>query len=434
MDAGMMAARKMAVAAGYLTLLAAIDFYLCRGLFFAEFTGHANSLQGLWISMARLAGEHWFRPAWWPYQDGGLPFEHTYMPLVPASAAMLAKLAHVTPARAFYAVMGLVICAGPLTLWVMIWRFTGAPGCAFWASLVYAITSPARALLPEPDFNLTRYWSSARFYGAVVWDDLPHQTAMCFLPLAILFLWRSLERRKAIYYAPAVICMALTVLPSVFGATSLFLSAACMLAVLPRERLGANVRLAAVLAGMAYLIVCPFLPPSEILAIRANQQRFVEDRWSAGSFAALGFVAGGCYVLWRAMERWGAARYLRFWVLFAFTAASVPLVDAHLHLHFLPQPNRYSAEMEIGLALMVAPIAAFASRKIPRSIRLALTVYVLCVAAEEIALLRQFSQGGGAAGGSTGKHRVSDCAMGGREPARTEGDGVGVDRTVVQRL
>ena len=186
--------------------------------------------------------------------------------------------------------------------------------------------------------------------------------------------------------------MALTVLPSVFGATSLFLSAACMLAVLPRERLGANVRLAAVLAGMAYLIVCPFLPPSEILAIRANQQRFVEDRWSAGSFAALGFVAGGCYVLWRAMERWGRRAICDFGFCSRLRRRACRWWTRTSHLHFLPQPNRYSAEMEIGLALMVAPIAAFASRKIPRSIRLALTVYVLCVAAEEIALLRQFSR------------------------------------------
>lgn len=78
--------------------------------------------------------------------------------------------------------------------------------------------------------------------------------------------------------------------------------------------------------------------------------------------------------------------------LSAFTAASVPLLDAHLNRHFLPRPNRYSAEMEMGLALLVAPLVAWASSKVPRSIRLAVTVYVLCAAVEQIALLRQFSQ------------------------------------------
>src|SRR3954451_4301461 len=109
-------------AAVYAVLIAAVNFYICRGLFFAEFTGHTNSLQGLWISMARLASEHWFRPSWWPYQDAGVPFEHTYMPLVPASTAILAKLLHWSAARAFLSVMGVVLCVGPLTLFLMIWR------------------------------------------------------------------------------------------------------------------------------------------------------------------------------------------------------------------------------------------------------------------------------------------------------------------------
>src|SRR5205823_8324877 len=122
--------RRIPAAMGYVVLLAGINFYLCHGLFFAEYTGHTNSLQGLWISMARLAGEHWFRPAWWPYQDAGVPFEHTYMPLVPASSALLSKIAGVSAARAFHSVMGLVLCLGPVTLFIMIWRMSCALGCA----------------------------------------------------------------------------------------------------------------------------------------------------------------------------------------------------------------------------------------------------------------------------------------------------------------
>src|SRR4051794_12775979 len=237
-------------AAFYAVLLAAVNFYICRGLFFTDYTGHTNSIQGLWISMARLAGEQWFRPSWWPYQDAGVPFEHTYMPLVPAAAALLAKLAHWTAARAFFSIMGLVLCLGPMTLFVMIWRMTSAPGCAFWASLAYSLTSPARALLPEGDVNPIRYWSSLRLYGAVVWDDLPHHTAMCFLPLALLSLWRSLERRRPVYYVLTVLFMALTVLASVFGATALFLGSVCIVV----ARRG-NLRFPLTLAVLAYLVV-----------------------------------------------------------------------------------------------------------------------------------------------------------------------------------
>jgi len=382
--------RQAYTAAVYACLLAAINFCLCRNLFTAEYTGHANSIQGLWISMARLAGEHWFRPSWWPYQDAGVPFEHTYVPLVPASSALLAKLARVSTARAFYSVMGLVLCLGPVTLFVMIWRMTRMPGCAFWVSLLYSVTSPARAILPETDWNPIRYWSSLRLYGTVVWDDLPHHTAVVFLPLALLFLWRCFEKPRPLSSVLTVLLMATTVLASVFGATALLLGSACMLAVFPREQLGRRLRLLALLAIAAYLIVSPFLPPSVIATIRSNQQRFIEDRWSAGSVTALALLICGCALLSRALERRAAERHMRFFVLFAFAASSVPVMDAWLNRHFLPQPNRYTAEMEMGLALLGVPAIGWLRARLPRRIGIALAVFLTCVVAEHFPGLMHF--------------------------------------------
>ena len=369
--------RRIPIVAGYFCVLAAINFYICRNLFFAEYTGHTNSIQGLWISMARLAGEHWFRPSWWPYQDAGVPFEHTYMPLVPAASAVLAKLARVSAARAFHSVMGLVLCLGPVTLFLMIWRMSRMPACAFWVCLLYSVTSPARAVLPETDVNPIRYWSSLRFYGVVVWDDLPHQTALCFLPLALLFLWRSFESRRPFHYVVTVFLMVMTVLPSVFGATALATGALCLLVAFPKEQFGRNLRLLLALAVLAYLVVSPYLPPSVIAAIRSNQQRFVEDRWSAGSFTAVGLVICGCLLFRRALDRCAAERYVRFFLLFAFVAASVPLMDTYLNRHFLPQPNRYTAEMEIGTALLAVPAITWARARLPRKIAVALAVFLL---------------------------------------------------------
>ncbi|MEO8368455.1 MAG: hypothetical protein ABI806_04590 [Candidatus Solibacter sp.] len=385
-----MMGRRYPLAAVYLAVLTAIQIYLAHNLFFADFTGHMNSLQGLWISMARLAGEHWFRPSWWPYQDGGVPFEHTYMPLIPATTALLAKFWGVPVQRAFYSVMGVTVCLGPLTLFVMVWRMSGAPGCAFWTSLIYSMTSPARALLPEGDVDPIRYWSSLRFYGSVVWDDLPHQTAICFLPLALLFLWRAMERRRPLDYVLTVAFMMLTVLPSVFGATGLMLGVACMLAALPRERLRSNLKLAAGLGLAAYLIVCPFLPPSLIATIRSNQQQFVEDRWSAASFIALGLVWLGCAAVWLLTRT--AARHVRFFALFAWVAAAIPLLDVYAHSHFIPQPARYTAEMELGIALIGAPLLGWLWRHTPRKIAIAMAAFLLSLAAEHVGAFVQFTQ------------------------------------------
>ena len=379
------------IAIGYIALLIGVNAYVSRDIFFAEYTTHTNSIQGLWISMARLAGEHWYRPAWWPFQDAGVPFEHTYMPLVPASTALCAKVAHCSPARAFHIVMGIVYCLGPVTLFLMAWRMSQAPGYAFWAALAYSLTSPARALIREGDFALSRFWTSLRLYTTIVWDDLPHYTALCFLPLVILFLWRSFHERRPAYYLLAILSMALTMSASVFGSVGILLSVVCMFFALPRERLRANLRLVLTLGGLAYLLICPFLPPSLIATIRSNQQRFPEDRWSISSIAALGVVVLGWILLRRVSVRWKDG-YLRFFALLAFAAAAIPLLDAYLNLHFVPQPNRYYAEMEMGLALVVVFLIGRAMERLPRNIRFALVFLLACIAAEQLANMIPFAR------------------------------------------
>jgi hypothetical protein len=378
--------------AAYLVLLIGINLYFTHNLFFAEYTGHMNSLQGLWISMARLASSHWFWPAWWPYQDGGVPFEHTYMPLVPASAALLSHIAMVSPARAFFSVMGLVVTLGPVTLFLLIWRLSGKAGAAFAASLIYCATSPARALLPETNIDPIRYWSSLRFYGAVVWDDLPHHTALCLLSLALLFLWRSFETHRPGYYVLAVLAIGATVSASVFGATALIFAMPCMLAAFPREQLRENLRLAAIIGLTAYLLISPFLTPSIIATIRFNQQKAPEDAWSGRSVVALVIVLAGATLLHRILKRVGVARYLRFFGLFIFVTSSIPLLDSYLNLHFIPQPSRYTSEMELGLAMLAFILIAAIWNHLPRKIGIAFAAFLACIAAEHVGPFVTFTQ------------------------------------------
>jgi hypothetical protein len=384
--------RKFPVAFGYILVLLWANAYICRDLFFAEYTGHVNSIQGLWISMARLAGGHWFQPSWWPYHDGGIPFEHTYMPLVPGATALYAKLGHVSAARAFNAIAGVVYCLAPVALFVMAWRMTRLAGVSFCAALAFSLTSPARALIRDPNLNLSLIWSSRRLYTMAVWDDVPHQAAMCFLPFAILFLWLSFKERRLIYYVAAGVFIALSALASVFGATAMVMVAICMLAVLPAKDLRWNLILTATIGGLAYLVVSPFLPPSLIATIRSNQQMFPEDQWSVRSFTALSIVALGWVLLWRILRRWVDDLEVRFFVLFAFVATSIPMMDTYGNRHFLPQPGRYMPEMEFGLALAVVFLIRLAWGKLPRSIGIAVGVFLLSLAGEQVAGHRHYAK------------------------------------------
>ena len=376
----------------YIFVLAWVNVYICRELFFTEFIGHTNSLQGLWIAMARLAREHWYQPAWWPYQDSGMPFEHVYMPLVPALTALYAKVGQCSPMRAFNAITGTFYCLGPLTLFVMAWRMTSAAGYSFWAALAYSLTSPARALLRDPDFHPSLLWTSRRLYTMAVWDDTPHGASVCFLALAILFLWLSLTKRQPRHYLLTGVSMALAVSASVFGAVAILLSVICLLSTLPREKLASNLVLISVIGALAYLAICPFLPPSLIATIRSNQQQYPEDQWSLGSLVGLGFVILGWSVLWWILDRFTRDRLLRFFVLFGYLASSIPMVETYAHRHFLPQAGRYQPEMEMGIALAVIFLVRPMSERLPRGIRAALALLLLSFAGEQIASHRRYAK------------------------------------------
>jgi hypothetical protein len=383
---------QKAPAALYLVALLWVNAYICRDLFFTEYTGHTNSIQGLWISLAGLAGEHWYRPSWWPFHDGGMPFEHAYMPLAPGITAVYAKVAGCSPMRAFNAITGIVYCLGPLTLFLMAWQMTRAPGYSFWAALAYSLTSPARALIPDPNFNPAFFWTSRRLYTMVVWDDVPHGAAVCLIPLIVLFLTLSINRRRPIYYLLTGVCMALAVLASVFGAVAILLSVICLLFVLPREQLRSNLILVVAIGALAYLAICAFLPPSLIATIRSNQQLYPEDRWSTDSFTALSAVALGWAVVWTVLRRATDDRWLRFFVLFALLTSSIPLLDAYANRHFLPQAGRYQPEMEIAIALALVFALRPAAERLPRGVRIALACLLLSIAGEQVVRHRRYAK------------------------------------------
>ena len=339
--------------------------------------------------MARLAGEHWYRPSWWPYFDGGIPFEHIYMPLTPAFTALYANIAGCSVARAFNAITGLAYCLGPMAIFAMACVMTRSPGYSFWAALLYSLTSTAGALIPDPKFNPSLLWTSRRLYTMIVWDDTPLAISLTFLPLAALFLWLSVMHRKPMHQLLAGLFIVLSVGASVFGATSLILFSACLLLAMPRENLRSNALRIAAIGVVSYLVVCPFLPPSVLATIRANQQNFPWDQWSLGSITALSGVLLGLIVVWRALLRWSTEWTVRFFGCFAYITASIPMVDAYFGRHFVPQPPRYKNLMEVALALFVVFALRPALEKFSRPVKAALAVFVLCISAEQIVTLRR---------------------------------------------
>ena len=81
--------------------------------------------------------------------------------------------------------------------------------------------------------------------------------------------------------------------------------------------------------------MCPFLPPSLILAIRANAGLFSHMAWTAASFGTLAVVVCGGGLLWFVSRNW-RPWYLRFFFLLAYVTFAIPALYEKRGLHFFP--------------------------------------------------------------------------------------------------
>ena len=370
-------------AACYAAVLLWVNLYIARD-FFTAHTAFMNSMHGFWIAIAKRGGSGWFLPSWWPYWDCGIPFEATYQPLIPAMTAAWAALASIPHDQAFGCVSGFFYCLGPLALFLMAWRLTRAPGAAFFAALLYSLTSTTQLVSPDSGFHAERFWEARRLFLVAVWDDTPHLAAVSLLPLAILFLALSFERRRKLWYAAASVTIALMTAASAFGPVIAAISAACLLFVLRRENWLRNILLVTAIGAYAYLMVMAFVPPSVLMAIHQSTVASEPERWTMGSVTAVTVVILGWTVLWHLLRRWNAGWQARFFVLFAWVTFCLPFTGEILHRQLMPQPGRYKLELELALALL----AAFAVRplfeKLPAAVRRATVLVLLALAAEQV--------------------------------------------------
>lgn len=367
----------------YALILFWVNDYIARDLFYGS-PHHMGSMHGFWTAIAARAGGSWFHAAWWPFWEAGMPFEYTYPPLVPGLAAAIAALRGVSAGIGFQSVTGLCYILGPLTLFFAAWRLTRAPGTCFAAALAYSTTSVSRILVPEAGYNLKNIRDSRRLFAMAVWDDTPHIAALTLLPLVMLFLARSIQTRRPIYYAATAASIAGCALASAFGPVMVVMAALCLLFALGRERWFSNLLLTTAIGAWGWAIAAPFLSPSFMAIIRRANAALPDEGWNMGSITAIAFTLLGWLLLAHYLPRWTPDWRLRFFALFAWLVSSIPLGQQLLQDHFLPQPNRYRFEMELAACL----VAVFAVRpwwqRIPTPVRRAAAVLMLALVAEQV--------------------------------------------------
>ena len=244
--------REKLIGAAYALAILWINAYICRELFHEDLAPMA-SMHGFWAALAERAQGSWFHATWWPFWDGGMPFEFTYAPLVPALTAAWAAMRGIPHTIAFNAITAALYCLAPVTLFLMAWILSRSPGYSFLAALFYSLTSPSQLLVPDSG-SIKSFWYARRLYLVASWDDTPHLAALTLLPLIVLFLWLSLRDRRLIHYAGAAALIGLAALASAFGPVTAIIAVLCVVAVHPWRDYARNFALTISIGAFGYAI------------------------------------------------------------------------------------------------------------------------------------------------------------------------------------
>ncbi len=372
-----------------LAIVVWLNAYIARGFFAVETTARMNSMHGFWTALARWAGSAWWTPNWWPYWDGGLPFEYTYAPLAPGLAAWLAHVLNISALRAVQIVSGCTYCLGPALLYVGTWRLTRLPGWSFVAAIAYSLLSPALLLAPNQGFAISNLWTTERLYLMAVWDETPHMLALALWPVAVWCLYRLLETRRLAWLAGSVLSAAGMVYASAFGATLLAISAVCLIGAMGLDRIRLE---ALVLAGvLAYFASAVALPPS-LIRIIGKASEFAGQGWSVKSWTALAVIGVAWVLVWPWLTRRVNEPWMRFFVLFTLTVVLIVWLYDFTGRQFVPQPGRYKLEMSLGLA--VAGVFAVRTRwgRLPVRMQIAFLGLLVALAAEQVVAHRRWAK------------------------------------------
>ena len=338
----------------YAAALLIVNVLVSRGLFSEEYSAYLSSNEGTFIALARQVAAHPRDFLWWPLWDCGLPFQNTYLPLLPGIVGGFAALTGQSASLAFHQVAAAFFCIGPVSLFLMAWVVSERRGTSFLAALAYSIVSPSAILLPTIANELGSIWRLRRLQILVYYGEGPSNSSMALLPLAVLFLYLALRRQRLWMKIAAGMLMAATVLANAFGATILAMVVLSLLFTIETQRFWRNTAMLAIVGAFAYCWILPLVPPSVIAAIRVNSPTIEGDyRFTLRSFSgvlilAAGFVALGIFL--RAIE---TRPEIRFFALFAFLTTSVVMLGYLAHVYVLPQPHRYQNAMDLSLCMVL---------------------------------------------------------------------------------
>ena len=359
-------------------LLMLVNLAIAAKLFGVEYSAYNGSIEGTFIAIPRIMAKYPGQWQWWPFWNGGLPFEDVYLPFAHWLVAGFSLLTRLSAARSFHIVTaGIYVCSAPAVFWMAL-ELSRRLGASLIAALAYSCVPVSALLVPAIGADAGGALNLRRLQVLVFYGEAPHTVALALLPVAVVCFSRALTTRQVKWQLLAGGMGACVVLSNAFGMVMLPVALVCWLMAFPLRSWWRAPLTVAAIGILTYCWISPWLSPSMIRAMRANSATTGGDfRYTARTWIALALAAGGFLLLWLAMRRFRASPHLRFFLLFGYVPTAIVVTGYLWKTAIIPQPHRYQLDMDMALPIAMVFAGASILDRVPARVRFAVVAVVI---------------------------------------------------------
>ena len=329
-------------------------------LFRTEYLAQTGTVEGVFISYARYARDHWPDLGWFRFWYAGIPFQNAYPPALHLTVAAVSRFGNISAALAFHIVEALLYSLGPVTLFWMAARLTRTVSWSFYAALLYSLISLSAFLVPEIRRDLGGLFRAQRLHTPIAYGDGPLVCSLTLIPLAILALDLAVHKRRPMYYVAAALALAAVPLTNWPGAIVCAVAAMAYGLTVAEGNWHKRWAIVVTAGALGYAFSAPWIPPSAILTTIRDTEGFLPANSFGPRHLAYAAVLSICTWAFLRITAGRAPGYLRFFLLFFLCMAAPALGFYWFGATLLAQPQRFHLAMEMGcalsLAFMVRPI------------------------------------------------------------------------------
>ncbi len=194
--------------------------FLIKPLFRLTYLDNWPSIESTFIAQGRMLSEHLPHPGWQPLWYCGTRTDYIYPPALLYGTALISRVGHVLPARAYHLYSAIFYVFGIVAVYWMVRIGSGSRGAAWLAAAAAALISPSFLFLTQVRHD-SAYWVPQRLHVLMGWGDGPHISALCVVPAALCAAFLALRSWKPLALAAAGALCSLVAANNFYGATTL---------------------------------------------------------------------------------------------------------------------------------------------------------------------------------------------------------------------